>query len=132
MPLAFCRHFPHPSTLVLFLTNLSVSQSFHCSSGTFGTRCINIRNSHINPKSPSRYHVIYFHYVDYTDIKALSTSALQILSSHFMISSAFIYVKNIVRSHHFCLITVQLKSFSRRKSRVGTFYSWRIINAVSV
>jgi hypothetical protein len=123
---------PHSSTLLLFVTNLSVSQSSHCSSGTIGPLCINNRNSDVNPKSPRRYYVIYFHYVDYKDIKALSSSALQMLSSHFMTSSAFIYVTNILRNHHFCLITVQLKSFSKRKSRAGTFYSWRIIDAVSV
>lgn len=70
--------------------------------------------------------------MDYRNIKALSSSAFQMLSSHFKISSAFIYVTDIVRSHHFCLITVKLKSFSQRKSRAGIFYSWRIINAGSV
>jgi hypothetical protein len=118
--------------LSYYFLRTCLSQSFHCSSDTICTRCINNRNSHVNPKSPSRYYVIYFHYVDYKDIKTLSSSALQMLSSHFMISSAFIYVTYIVRSHHVCLIMVQLKSFWKRNSRVGTFYSWRIINAVSV
>ena len=124
----------HPPFRLLFYCFLltCLSQSFHCSSDTMGTLCINNRNSHVNPKSPSRYDVIYFHYVDYKDIKALPSSALQMLSSHFMIPSAFIHVTNIVRSHHFCLITVKLKSLSKRNSRAGTFYSWRIINAVSV
>lgn len=115
-----------------FFLRIYLSQSFHCSFSTIGTSYINTRISHVNPKTTSRYHVIYIHYVDYKDIQALSSSALQMLSSHFMISFAFIYVTNTVRGHHFCLITVKLRSFSKRKFGAGTFYSWRIINAVSV